>query len=288
MSSESTLDASLVHPLVGIKEPKKLAKRHAQGVDMSPEQMALVALGFRYDCRLPIEVALDWESAFYPMDLSDEAIDRYKVETRQLIGFTFVSFDADRLKKVRVADRRRSELEHDLKLIEKHLGTLPHFSDAPAEQNRHGPAAPQVFPETADRIPADGVPDATETISAPAGETTPATPHVSPETKVDDEQSRAVAKLAPSRMKAYGQYLDAMVKNPTELNGATDRVVYDWLKRHLEEDETLPTFATWSRYVRDAREFYETQKNLPRAGRLPGKSVVREDQIEREKAEEHD
>jgi len=108
----------------------------------------------------------------------------------------------------------------------------------------------------------------------------------SPTAEADEQQpssggkAPATPKLAPSHEIAFRQYLDAVEKNPTQLNGATDREVYDWLGNHVEAGEELPSFATWSRYLRKARDFYDAQKNTPRAGRAPGKSVVRQDQIE--------
>src|SRR5262249_10202498 len=113
-----------------------------------------------------------------------------------------------------------------------------------------------------------------------------ATQDASPTSEANNEQTsegkaNAAAKLAPSREKAFRQYLDAVEKNPTQLNGATDREVYDWLVKHQEAGENLPHSDSWCRYLREAREFYLAQKNTPRAGRPTGKSVVRQDQIER-------
>jgi hypothetical protein len=86
------------------------------------------------------------------------------------------------------------------------------------------------------------------------------------------------ATLAPSRQKAYGQYLDAVRRNP-ELANATDRDVYDAVKEQLDSGETLPSFATWTRYLRDARDYHDANKSKSRAGREHGKSVVRRDEI---------
>jgi hypothetical protein len=86
-------------------------------------------------------------------------------------------------------------------------------------------------------------------------------------------------KLTPSREKAIRQYNDAVDKNPAQLNGATDLEVYDWLKEHAE-GEQLPSFATWARYLREARDYYDAHKYTPKAGRSTGKSVVRRDQVE--------
>jgi hypothetical protein len=84
--------------------------------------------------------------------------------------------------------------------------------------------------------------------------------------------------LPPSREKAYRQYLDAVAKNPTQLNDETDRKVYDWLEEHAE-GEALPVFGTWSKYLREARKHYQTNKHTARHGRETGKTVVRQDRI---------
>ncbi len=86
----------------------------------------------------------------------------------------------------------------------------------------------------------------------------------------------AAVELAPSRQKALSQYLDALSKCP-HLKGATDREVYDWLREHSDAD-TFPEFATWGRYLRDARKATGTGKYTPRSGRT-GRSVVRPDEI---------
>jgi hypothetical protein len=87
-----------------------------------------------------------------------------------------------------------------------------------------------------------------------------------------------MASVSPSREKAYRQYTQAVGNNPTQLNGATDYEVYDWLKEH-SEGEPLPTFSTWSKYLREARKHYGNNKNTPRRGRATGKSIVRSNEI---------
>jgi hypothetical protein len=93
-----------------------------------------------------------------------------------------------------------------------------------------------------------------------------------------DPDTASESKLSPSRMKAYQQFLWAVNTN-AELDGATDRDVYDWLKEHLDENESLPEFSAWSRYVRQAREAYGTSKHNRRAGRQTGRSIARPDEI---------
>jgi hypothetical protein len=41
----------------------------------------------------------------------------------------------------------------------------------------------------------------------------------------------------------------------------------------------LPKFSTWARYVRKALKYHGRQKNTPRTGRDPGKSIVPEGKI---------
>jgi hypothetical protein len=85
------------------------------------------------------------------------------------------------------------------------------------------------------------------------------------------------AKLSPSRQKAYGQFLRAVVAS-AHLNEATDREVYAWVADHLDDNEPLPEFSNWSRYLREARAAYGDSKNKHRAGRS-GRSIVRPDEI---------
>lgn len=89
-------------------------------------------------------------------------------------------------------------------------------------------------------------------------------------------EGSSVESLPPSRRKALSQYRDALSRCST-LNGAPDREVYEWLQEHWDGDPLL-TFATWSRYLREARNATGTSKNAPRAGR-DGRSIVRPDEI---------
>ena len=82
--------------------------------------------------------------------------------------------------------------------------------------------------------------------------------------------------LAPSRQKALGQYLDAVRKFP-QLDGASDREVYNWVVKHSDGDR-LPNFDTWWRYLRQARRATGRNKNSSRSGRA-GRSIVRRNQI---------
>jgi hypothetical protein len=84
-------------------------------------------------------------------------------------------------------------------------------------------------------------------------------------------------ELAPSRQKAYAQYLSAVGQAP-DLAGGTVRAVYEWLEKH-NDDDPLPPFATWERYVREARASLGTGKHRPRMGREHGRSIVRREDL---------
>ncbi|HEV3338726.1 MAG TPA: hypothetical protein VG125_00165 [Pirellulales bacterium] len=84
--------------------------------------------------------------------------------------------------------------------------------------------------------------------------------------------------LAPSRTRAYRQYLSAVERN-RELSGGTDDEVYEAVKQQLDGEEDLPELKTWKRYVREARAYHDARKNAPRPDRPHGKSVVSRHQI---------
>jgi hypothetical protein len=111
-------------------------------------------------------------------------------------------------------------------------------------------------------------------VNAPRSDADPARGHA--DAKPNEGTGTAPA-LSPSRHKAYGQYLWAVSRNAA-LVGATDRQVYDWLREN-GKDESLATFATWGRYLREARAFHDAQKNTPRIGRKTGRSIARPEEI---------
>jgi hypothetical protein len=89
-----------------------------------------------------------------------------------------------------------------------------------------------------------------------------------------DSQSK---KLRPCDERAYNQFLFATEQ---EASLKSDKEVYDWLSgcKSIQEDE-LPSFATWSRCLRRARNAKGKSKNTPRRGN-PTKSVVRGHRVE--------
>jgi two-component system NtrC family response regulator len=83
-------------------------------------------------------------------------------------------------------------------------------------------------------------------------------------------------RLPLSRERAYRVFLDALQREPA-LADRTDAEVFRWLKADAcGEDDGLPTScATFQRYLREARAYYDTHKHTPRTGRLTGRSIVR-------------
>ena len=66
-----------------------------------------------------------------------------------------------------------------------------------------------------------------------------------------------------------------------QLENPTDQEAYNWIKDQLKGegvDHKLLRFGTWSRYLRDARNYLGTSKNTPRSGRT-GRSIVSEKDI---------
>jgi hypothetical protein len=91
-------------------------------------------------------------------------------------------------------------------------------------------------------------------------------------------QPEGVRRLKKSRETAYRLFQWALDQKP-ELK--TDREVYDWLNDHQDLPEELPSFASWSRYLREARDFHDDHKHAPRSGRPTGKSIVPKHQLDR-------
>lgn len=94
-----------------------------------------------------------------------------------------------------------------------------------------------------------------------------------------DHQSE---KLRPCASKAWTQYQIA-IKSEAELK--TDQEAYRWyIDNFADDDETLPEFATWVRYVREARAAKGKQKNR-RGGAVETRSVVKSKSKNRTKAD---
>jgi hypothetical protein len=96
-------------------------------------------------------------------------------------------------------------------------------------------------------------------------------------TNQDGAEEQGEGNLKPSREKAYRLFEWAMGQNPSL---KTDREVYDWLSSRSELPDELPSFDSWSKYLRDARDYYDDHKHTPKTTKTAGgKSVVRRDQI---------
>ncbi len=86
-------------------------------------------------------------------------------------------------------------------------------------------------------------------------------------------------RLPKAVLKAYQSYLDAerSSANASGKPRKTDSEIYAYLTVHgcSIDDYELPDFGTWTRYLRQARRFFDTRKNNPRHGREHGRSIVR-------------
>lgn len=100
----------------------------------------------------------------------------------------------------------------------------------------------------------------------------------SPEVSTPDETATSANRKLPMRCeKAYWAY--RMVEE--KLGWVTDEEAYKWLTENAaEHDLELQEFHTWTRYLREARRFFDTRKNTPRHGRPHGSSIATTDQIE--------
>jgi hypothetical protein len=79
-------------------------------------------------------------------------------------------------------------------------------------------------------------------------------------------------KLSPCHIIAHSQYMAAIERCPA-LSTATDEEVYEWVKEHLDREETIRASKVWISYVRRARPVYQTSKHQSRRGRT-GRSIV--------------
>ena len=93
----------------------------------------------------------------------------------------------------------------------------------------------------------------------------------------EDGSGGGEKKLKASREKAYRLFLWAMEQNPSLKR---DQDVYDWLNERPELPDDLPNFDTWSKYLREARDYHDDHKRTPRITKeVRGKSVVHRDRI---------
>lgn len=105
-----------------------------------------------------------------------------------------------------------------------------------------------------------------------------------------DKQTRqqAIVKLKSAARRAYLAYHAACLRAEKKPDDLQDWEVYKLVKEEgIPEDSQgeltdyqLPAEATWTRYLRQARQVLGEQKNHPRLGRPHGKSIVRQDQLD--------
>lgn len=93
--------------------------------------------------------------------------------------------------------------------------------------------------------------------------------------KPKSKVAQAVKKpLSESVEQAYKMLLAAV----EACGESTDRELYGWIREQFDDSIAIPEFGTWSRYVRAARKYHQTNKNSPRNGRK-GRSIVKPDDI---------
>jgi hypothetical protein len=94
-----------------------------------------------------------------------------------------------------------------------------------------------------------------------------------------EELRKKYDALPPSRKKAWMQYFKAECKRP----GCTDREAYEMTCAALQKDglgEQLPSFKTWTKYLRDVRALLKMQKYSSVRPVPTGHSVVSKKDIE--------
>ena len=116
-----------------------------------------------------------------------------------------------------------------------------------------------------------------------------AVPKLSPPPVAAKEGSNAGSakpKHLPERAAtALKQWQQAVTRLREEGNDSpTDFQCHECFKES-NDGEKLPEFETWQRYLRQARNYANDQKNTPRAGREHGRSMVRPDDVAPEEAD---
>ena len=100
------------------------------------------------------------------------------------------------------------------------------------------------------------------------------------------DRKAILANLQPADRKAYlaNQYAETMAGKQLQ-----DHEAYDWLKENgIDTDKgdvgeladyNWPSFDSWSKQLRNARNPLGEQKYTRRKGRAAGKSIVRADEV---------
>jgi hypothetical protein len=87
-------------------------------------------------------------------------------------------------------------------------------------------------------------------------------------------------RLSPCHERAYEQFEDTVLLNSDlQKPSVTLAEVYARLCEGHHGPTKLPKSSTWTRYVRKALKYHGREKNTPRTGRDPGKSIVPEGKI---------
>ena len=110
------------------------------------------------------------------------------------------------------------------------------------------------------------------------------------------EKKAILDKMEPADRKAYFAFQYAATKLGRMPEVLEDREAYEWLKENgidqgkgdLGElaDYKLPSLATWSKQVRNARKPLREQKYTRRAGRPTGSSIVKDNEIENQRGDD--
>ncbi len=105
----------------------------------------------------------------------------------------------------------------------------------------------------------------------------PAPSNPPPDPTIKQPPKGTLDRLPPARLKAFSQWQHAIKANSHFDAKTPDREIYEWLEDHSDGDN-LPTFATWGRYLRQARNQHGLSKNRPRRGRT-GRSIADREQL---------
>lgn len=188
----------------------------------------------------------------------------------------------DRIRAIATRLRQKVQASEEREIVERRV-TTDNPSSAIVDSPWHGKKAVE--------LPSEDV----ECGSMPEPSPATLTPTGAGETPDDDKDTNRYAPLStlqPCQRKAYLSFLYAEARNEGRLE---DRHAFDWLYEngidHDEEsgelvDYELPSFDTWSRYLRATREATGEHKYTPRRGRETGRSVVKGSEVEQQHADD--
>lgn len=87
-----------------------------------------------------------------------------------------------------------------------------------------------------------------------------------------------ISNLEPKKRLAFQLYEKALKDEPA-LNNATYKEIYAYMRENLEDAEQFDVCDTWSKYVKQAKNYFGISQKTSRSGRPYGKSIVQIDQI---------